>query len=536
MNPSQTIALIESLDHEGRGVAHVEGKTIFIDGALPYERIIYRSYRKKPTFENADTETVLKQSFMRTAPRCPHFETCGGCSMQHMEFSAQVAIKQRVLEDDLKHIGKVKAEHMLTPISGPAWGYRHRARLSARYVDKKGGVLVGFHEKRSSYIADMRECHILPPHISALIVPMREMILSLSIRERMPQVEVAVGENVDVLVFRNMDPINTQDEAILRAFADQHGVKRPLQIWLQPKGPETCYPFYPHNSPRLTYRLPEFNVEMPYNPTEFTQVNPQSNAIMVERAMRLLDPQPGERIADMFCGIGNFTLPIARSGAEVHGMEGSDALVRRANENAEHNGLRDRVSYEMANLFEVTEESFAKLGHFDKMLIDPPRDGAVQLVKAFNEETSPKRLVYVSCNPATLARDASILVHLKGYTLRAAGIINMFPHTAHVESIALFEKTGPGKSREELDAMEAEEAARIAANKAAKEARKALEAEEKKRLAEEANAKKEARHQHYLDNKEYYDARSAAQLEKQKAEAALNPNPVKKKKKSRNRR
>ena len=510
MNPSESIALVESLDHEGHGVARVEGKTLFIDGALPYERVIYRSYRKKPTFENAETVSVLKESFIRTAPRCPHFGTCGGCSMQHVDFSAQVAIKQRVLEDNLRHIGKVRAEQMLTPIAGPAWGYRHRARLSARWVERKGTVLVGFHEKNSSYIADMRECHILPPHISALLMPLRALIETLSIRERMPQVELAVGENVDVLVLRNMDTINTEDEALLRAFADRHAGPRPLQLWLQPKGPDSCYPFYPLNAPRLTYRLPEFNVEMPYNPTEFTQVNPQINAIMVARALRLLDPQAGERIADMFCGIGNFTLPIARSGATVYGMEGSEALVRRARENAAHNGLADRVGYEMANLFEVTEESFAALGRFDKMLIDPPRDGAVQLVKAFNDDTAPQRLVYVSCNPATLARDAGILVHLKGYTLKAAGIINMFPHTAHVESVAWFEKTGPGKSREEIAALEAAEAARIAANKAAKEARKKAAAEELARVQKEAAAKKEARYQHYLANKDYYDSRNQA--------------------------
>jgi 23S rRNA (uracil1939-C5)-methyltransferase len=508
MNQSESIAMVESIDHEGHGVAHVEGKTLFIDGALPYERVIYRSYRKKPTFENAETVSVLDESFIRTTPRCPHYDTCGGCSMQHVDFSAQVAIKQRVLEDNLRHIGKVSAGQILTPIAGPAWHYRHRARLAARWVPRKGCVLVGFHEKRSSYIADMRECHILPPHISALLVPLRKLIETLSIRERMPQIEVAVGENVDVLVLRNMDPINTNDETLLRAFADRHAGERPLQWWLQPKGPDSCYPFYPLTAPRLTYRLPEFNIEMPYNPTEFTQVNPQINAIMVARALRLLDPQPGERIADMFCGIGNFTLPIARSGARVLGMEGSDALVRRARENAAHNGLQDRVDYAEANLFDVTDESFAALGKFDKMLIDPPRDGAVQLIKAMFDETAPQRIVYVSCNPATLARDAGILVNTKGYTLKAAGIINMFPHTAHVESVAWFEKTGPGKSREEIAEAEAADEMRRQEAKAAKDARKKAEAEEKAQQQAQSAAKKEARYQHYLANKTYYDTRN----------------------------
>ncbi|BAK75983.1 RNA methyltransferase, TrmA family [Pseudogulbenkiania sp. NH8B] len=511
MNPSQPVALIESLDYEGHGVAHVEGKTIFIDGALPYETVSYSSYRKKPSYENADTCAVLKESFLRTTPRCPHFGVCGGCSMQHVEFSAQVAIKQRVLEDSLKHIGKVGAERMLTPIAGPAWGYRHRARLSARLVEKKGGVLVGFHEKRSSYIAEMSECHILPPHISALIVPLREMIYTLSIRDRMPQIEVAVGEKLDILVFRNMDAISAADEAILRRFSDTHSQPgRPLQIWLQPKGPDTCYPLYPLDAPKLTYTLRDFSVEMPYYPTEFTQVNPEINNVMVTRALRLLDPQPGERIADMFCGIGNFTLPIARSGADVHGMEGSEALVKRAVENARHNRLEHKVSYEMANLFEVTEESFAALGKFDKMLVDPPRDGAVQLLKALTDDTAPQRIVYVSCNPATLARDAGILVNTKGYTLKAAGIINMFPHTAHVESVAWFEKTGPCKSRKEMDEMEAAEAAAREAAKAAKKAREAEAARKKAEEEAERAAKKEARRQHYLANQAYYDARNAA--------------------------
>ncbi|MBV8047137.1 MAG: 23S rRNA (uracil(1939)-C(5))-methyltransferase RlmD, partial [Paludibacterium sp.] len=391
---------------------------------------------------------------------------------------------------------------------------RHRARLSVRLVPKKGGVLVGFHERRSSYVADMDSCEVLPPAVSRLIPLLRELVGQLAICTRLPQIELAVGDKVTVLVLRVLEPLGSADEALLKQFAEEQGV----QLWLQPKGPETCYPFYPHKAPRLTYRLPEYNIEMPYNPTEFTQVNPQINAIMVKRALGMLDPQPGERIADMFCGIGNFTLPIARSGAQVHGMEGSEALVRRARENAAHNGLQDRVSYEMANLFDVTDESFAALGKFDKMLIDPPRDGAVQLVKALYDDTAPQRLVYVSCNPATLARDAGILVHLKGYTLKAAGIINMFPHTAHVESVAWFEKTGPGKSREEIAALEAAEAERIAAGKAAKEAKKKAEAEALAQVQKQAAAKKEARYQHYLANKDYYDNRSKAQDEEKTSE------------------
>lgn len=430
------VATIESLDYEGHGVAHVDGKTIFIDGALPFETVSYSSYRKKPTFENAQAVDILRESFMRVKPRCPHFNVCGGCSMQHADAGAQVAVKQRVLEDNLARIGNVRPQTMMTPIYGPTWGYRHRARLSARYVAKKGTVLVGFHEKRSSFIADMQRCEILPPKISALLLPLRQLVMQLSIRERMPQIELAKGDHVDVLVLRIMEALTPADEALLRAFADLHTV----QFWLQTKGPETAYPFYPLDAPTLSYSLPAFGVVMPYKPTEFTQVNPGINRVLVGRALALLAPQAGERIADFFCGLGNFTLPIARSGASVLGVEGSQGLVERARENAALNGLSQQTRFDVANLFEMTEDKLAALGHFDRMLIDPPRDGAMELVKSIHPENGPKRIVYVSCNPATLARDANVLVHLKGYVLKSAGIVNMFPHTAHVESIAWFEK------------------------------------------------------------------------------------------------
>lgn len=430
------IAQVESLDFEGHGVAHVDGKTIFIDGALPFETVEYNTYRKKNNFENAQCMSIHTESFMRTKPSCPHFGVCGGCSMQHMEFGAQVAAKQRVLEENLKRIGNVKPEVILPALYGPAWGYRHRARLSARYVAKKGTVLIGFHEKRSSFVADMTECHVLPKRISDQLPALRDLVMQLSIRERMPQIELALGDHIDAFVFRNMEAITPEDEAILKAYADQWKI----QVWLQPKGPDTAYPFYPTDGAELSYSMPEFNIVMPYKPTEFTQVNPQINRVMVERAMKLLDPKAGEYIADMFCGLGNFTLPIARSGAKVLGMEGSQQLVERAKENAAKNGLSANTDFTMANLFEMTELWLEKLGRFDKMLIDPPRDGAMELVKSISAEHGPKRIVYVSCNPATLARDAAELVHNKGYTLKAAGIVNMFPHTAHVESMAWFEK------------------------------------------------------------------------------------------------
>lgn len=427
---------IESLDHEARGVTRLDGKTVFVDSALPGERVEYASYRKKPSFELAHLVEVISPSPARVTPRCPHFGICGGCALQHMEPSAQVAVKQRVLEDSLWHIGRVRPEQMLPPIQGAPWGYRHRARLGVRKVPKKGGMLVGFHEKKSSYIADMRSCEVLPPHLSALLVPLRELFGALSIADRLPQVEVAVGEYCTALVLRILEPLNANDEQLLRAFADRHGIV----FYLQPKGPDTAYRFHPVEWPKLSYTLPEFGLELEFKPTEFTQVNHAVNRVLVRRAMRLLDPQPGERIADMFCGLGNFTLPIARLGAQVVGVEGSPALVARGRESAVANGLADRVEFGVANLFECTPESLAVLGNFDKMLIDPPREGAIELVKSLPAEGGPRRIVYVSCNPATLARDAAVLVSVQGYRFVAAGAVNMFPHTSHVESIAVFER------------------------------------------------------------------------------------------------
>ena len=430
MNP----VIIESLDHEGRGIAHADGKVIFIEGALTGERVTYSSYRKKNNFEQAQVEQILKQSFMRVQPKCPVFGVCGGCSMQHLDARAQVDVKQRVLEDNLQRIGKVKPEVILPAIYGQPWGYRQRARLSVRHVLKKGKTLVGFREKNGKYVADMQHCEILTPKIASLLPLLGELNEKFTRRDIIPQIEVAVGEHVDVLVLRILDALTPADEALIREFADAHQV----QIWTQTKGPETVKPFYPPDAPQLSYSLPEFGITMPFAPTEFTQVNSDMNRLMVGRAMRLLDPQPGERIADFFCGLGNFTLPIARSGAQVTGIEGSDALVKRAIQNAAHNGLSGNTTFRMMNLFEMAESVLAGLGKMDKWLVDPPRDGAIELMKSISDETAPRRIVYVSCSPATLARDAEVLVHVKGYQLKKAGVMNMFPQTSHVESIAVF--------------------------------------------------------------------------------------------------
>lgn len=446
--PSDSVVTIHSLDMEARGVGRLEnnedgtpGKVIFVEGALPGETVSYKSYRRKPSYEQAHLVEVKQPSVMRVEPGCQHFGVCGGCSMQHLDARAQLAIKQRVLEDNLWHLSKVKPDVVFRPIAGPDWGYRYRARLTVRYVAKKGGVLVGFHERKSSYVADMTRCEILPPNVSAMLVPLRELVTGLSIRDRMPQIELAVGAEVTALVLRILEPLTDADKDLLRAFADKHHV----QFWLQPKGPDTVYPFYPAEQ-ELAYTLPEFGIRMPFKPTDFTQVNHQINRVLIGRALRLLDAQPTDRLLDLFCGIGNFTLPLATQGASVMGIEGSEALTTRALANAGYNGLADKTSFACRNLFEVTAEDIAALGRFDRWLVDPPREGALAVCKALGElhqagsDVLPRRIVYVSCSPATLARDAGLLVHEAGYRLAGAGVVNMFPHTSHVESIAVFER------------------------------------------------------------------------------------------------
>ncbi|HCL87026.1 MAG TPA: 23S rRNA (uracil(1939)-C(5))-methyltransferase RlmD [Comamonadaceae bacterium] len=458
---------VDSMDLDAQGVARrPDGKVVFIDGALPGELVSATSGRKKNNWEQAALTEIHRESSLRVRPLCPHFGlhagACGGCKMQHLEAGAQVAVKQRVLEDNLWHLGKVRPETILRPIEGPAWGYRWRARLSVRYVPKKGTVLVGFHERKSRYIADMQTCKILPPHVDALLMPLRGLIASLQARDTCPQIELACGDRVTALVLRHLEPLSEPDLARLRDFAALHGV----QWWLQPKGPDTVH-LLDEGGEALAYDLPEFGVTMPFKPTDFTQVNPHINRVLVARALRLLDVQQGERVIDWFCGLGNFTLPLATRAREVLGIEGSEALVARSRENYAKNLAQRPVGQALAattfvarNLFEMTPALLMADGSADKWLVDPPREGAFALVKALADIhqarigaegaaplpagsegwTPPARIVYVSCNPATLARDAGLLVHLAGYRCVAAGAVNMFPHTAHVESMAVFER------------------------------------------------------------------------------------------------
>jgi len=426
-------ARIESLDREGRGVAHVDGKTIFVDGAITGEDVEYSAYRKKPAWEAAQIVRIEQEGAARVSARCAFFGTCGGCSMQHIEERAQVAAKQRVLEDALWHLGRVRPETMLRPLYGLSWGYRHRARMSVRWVEKKGGSLVGFRERKSSYVTEMTSCEVLPPKVSALIRPLRTLIDTLDMQGRIPQIEVAVGDALTVLVLRVLEAVGVEDRERLKRFAEDHGV----QLWLQPEGPDSARPFWPPDAPDLYYTLPEHGLRIAFGPTDFTQVNHAVNRLLVGRALSLLDPRPDERITDLFCGLGNFTLPIAGRGAEVLGVEGSAGLVARALDNARANALADRCRFAVADLFDPA--ACARLPACDKVLLDPPREGAVELVKSFAAKP-PARIVYVACDPATLARDGGVLVHTQGYRLAAAGVVNMFPHTSHVESIALFER------------------------------------------------------------------------------------------------
>ncbi|MEO6292308.1 MAG: 23S rRNA (uracil(1939)-C(5))-methyltransferase RlmD [Burkholderiaceae bacterium] len=465
---------VESLDIEAQGVAHkADGKVVFIDGALPFEVVSANTNRKKENWEKATLTAIHRESSQRVTPGCPHFGmhegACGGCKMQHLHVAAQVAVKQRALEDGLWHLGKLKAGNVMRPIEGPAWGYRYRARISVRFVRKKGEVLIGFHERKSRYVADMKVCHVLPKHVSDLLMPLRALIGSMDAKETIPQLELAVGDDVIAMVIRHMEPLSEGDMDKLRAFTVTHPA---VQWWLQPKGLDTVHLMDEKlgKVSTLFYALPQFGITMPFKPTDFTQVNPHINQVLVARALRLLDVQKSERVIDWFCGLGNFTLPLATQARDVLGVEGSEELVARSRQNYDLNaknrsntgvaGVSNQLSatnFVVRNLFEITGTVLAADGGAEKWLMDPPREGAFALVKALVElvqqteglDTAseavktwqpPKRIVYVSCNPATLARDAGLLVNEAGYTCTATGVVNMFPHTAHVESIAVFDR------------------------------------------------------------------------------------------------
>ncbi len=432
--------VIESLSHDGRGIARADGKTQFVDGALPGETVMAKMVSSRSKFDELRTLEVVDAVPERQAPPCQFADLCGGCSLQHMSADAQIRFKEDTLRQHFAHFGGIEPEHWEPPLRSEATlGYRRKARLGVRYVKARESVLVGFREKRNSFLADIDRCVVLDPRIGDRIVPVRELLHGMEAYDRIAQVEVACGDDCAAMVFRNMDELSARDRDRLVTFGQAHDV----HIYLQPKGPDTVHRIWPASSgpedERLSYRLDEFDLTLQFHPMDFTQVNAGINRAMVHRAVEWLDVQPGERVLDLFCGLGNFTLPLARRGGDVVGVEGDDAMVVRGRENAALNGL-DNVTFYGADLHgDFTGQPWAKEG-FDKILIDPPRSGAEDICR-YLTAFGANRIVYVSCNPATLARDAGVLVR-HGYRLVRAGVMDMFPHTTHVESIALFEREG----------------------------------------------------------------------------------------------
>lgn len=426
---------IDSLSHDGRGVGRVEGKAIFVDGSLPGERVSARYVGVHKTYDEAVVESVLEASPLRVAPRCAHAGVCGGCSLQHMAPEAQIDAKQQVLLDNLARIGKVTPQAILPPLRGPHWGYRTRARLGVKFVRKMQKALVGFREKHKPHLAELTRCEVLHPIIGGRLTELAELIGELDARERIPQIEIGVGDDATALVFRNLDPLSERDTSLLFGY----GARTGLHIYLQPGGPGSVQLLWPEGS-ELTYVLPGYDVRLAFEPTDFTQVNRAINGSMIDLALQLLDVQPADRVLDLFCGLGNFTLPLARRCAHVVGVEGEPGLVQRARANAARNGIVN-AEFHVANLAEdVSIYPWLKQS-FDKLLLDPPRSGAMEVIPAI-VKLGFKRIVYVSCNPSSLARDAGLLVNEHGYALVKAGVMDMFPHTAHVESIAVFERPG----------------------------------------------------------------------------------------------
>jgi 23S rRNA (uracil1939-C5)-methyltransferase len=434
--PAEPVELsIESLSHDGRGVGRIEGKAVFVDGALPGERVRARVVEKHRKHDEAVVEGVLDASPLRIVPRCAHAGVCGGCSLQHLAPEAQIDAKQQVLLDNLAHIGKVSPQELLPPLHGPHWGYRTKARLGAKFVRKLQRGLVGFREKHKPYLAELTRCEVLHPSVGARITELAELLGALDARERIPQIEVAVGDNATALVFRNLDALSERDATLLYGYGESTG----LHIYLQPAGPGSVTLLWPAQS-TLSYRLLAYDLELNFLPTDFTQVNRDINGAMIDLTLELMDLQATDRVLDLFCGLGNFTLPLARHCAQVVGVEGEPGLVRRARDNAVHNAIAN-AEFHVANLAEDVSIYPWLKQRFDKLLLDPPRSGAMELIPSI-ARLNVRRIVYVSCNPSSLARDAGLLVHEHGYRLVKAGVMDMFPHTAHVESIALFERNG----------------------------------------------------------------------------------------------
>ncbi|MEO5622776.1 MAG: 23S rRNA (uracil(1939)-C(5))-methyltransferase RlmD [Dokdonella sp.] len=424
---------ITDFTHDGRGVARIDGKAVFVAGALPGERARIRITKRSRSFDEAKIEQLLTRSPDRVEPRCVHFGTCSGCTLQHLPPAAQIAAKQRVLADNFERIGKVTPRCWLDPLGDEAWGYRRKGRLSVKWVEKKGKVLVGFREDNPRFVADLSVCHTLLPQVGERLVALGELIGGLEAKTSIAQIEIAAGDETVALTFRNLQPLSAQDRATLMAFGKAHD----LAILLQPGGPDSVTPLWP-DTISLSFRIPESDIDIAFEPLDFIQVNAGMNRRMIARTLDLLDLQPTDSVLDLFCGLGNFTLPIARRAGNVVGVEGEAALVARSRANAASNGI-DNAEFFAADL--ATDQTAATWAQrqYDKLLLDPPRSGAAAVLD-YLPRKGTNRIVYVSCHPGSLARDAGILVQKHGFCLAAAGVMDMFPHTAHVESIALFER------------------------------------------------------------------------------------------------
>jgi 23S rRNA (uracil1939-C5)-methyltransferase len=431
--PEPVIANIESLSHEGRGITRVDGKILFADGALPDETVKIKYQARRSRFDEGVVQEVLKPSIYRIEPECSYFGICGGCSLQHVHSDFQIRHKQGVLMEQFSHIGKIEPREVLTPLSTSPWGYRRKARLGVKHVYNKDKVLVGFREKGKSYIADIEECKILHPNIGNKISDLKSLLDGLSIKDSIPQIEVAVGENQTVIVIRHMSEFTAADRELLLEFSNSQSIT----IYLQAGGPDTVQPLQTDEPPPLVYRLSKFGIDIEFGPMDFTQINFGINELMIDRVIDLLQAGQGDTVLDLFCGLGNFTLPIATRVGYVIGVEGSASLVQKAKQNAEKNRI-DNVDFICRDLYASEINTQFTTNSYNKILLDPPRSGAREILEQM-DLAGVARVIYVSCNPATLARDAQLL-NQHGFNLDKAGVMDMFPHTTHVESIAVFDR------------------------------------------------------------------------------------------------
>jgi 23S rRNA (uracil1939-C5)-methyltransferase len=442
---AEEVGVVAAITHEGEGIVR-EGKTVFVAGALPGERIRFRRAKRHKQHDDGVLLEVLEPAADRVTPRCQHFGVCGGCALQHLDPAAQIAAKQRELQDNLERIARAAPDEWFAPMRGPEWRYRRRARLGVKYVAKKGRVLVGFRERLAPYIAQLNQCEVLSEPAGTLITPLADMIMTLSIRDRLPQIEVAIADNAVALVMRVMAPPSEDDLQTLRAFEAEHG----LRLYLQPSGLDSVRRLEAGTKAddvedSLHYRLPAFGLTLEFNPTDFIQVNGAINEALVSRAVELLDPAPGSAVLDLYCGLGNFTLALARRAGRVVGVEGDRELVRRGGENARRNGISN-AEFHVADLMQPLPGGAPWLGsQYPYILLDPPRAGAREMLPTV-ARLAPKRVLYISCHPGSLARDIGLMIHEHGFRLRAAGVLDMFPHTSHVESLAVLEPAGPSRS------------------------------------------------------------------------------------------